>query len=271
MRRATLIWLLSAAATTGHANEDWMWNGSLGPAAGYMDYREIGSDGRRLNREQGTLPGIVASLRGRSADWSVGAELSYFGGDVRYEGMTNTNNALRTRTDQRIAAGGVWLGLRAFENPTTQTTLYAGGGVRWWNRDIRSTPGAFGVDESYTWPYLLAGVRAERRLAGGDRASLDLRLLRPVDAALHVDFKNDYDSADVDPEARVGGRLGLTWTRPWSDGRTLAVSVWYERWRFDASDAEILRRNGVAIGTVHEPESETEFVGVAVSLGGLSF
>lgn len=271
MRRAMLAGLLSVAATASYANEDWAWGGSLGLAAGYLDYRETGGDGRRLNREHGALPGLVASLQGQSGAWSAGAGLGYFAGDVRYEGTTNADNALTTRTDQRIADGSAWLGLRGFENPTTSMDLYAGGGLRWWSRDIRSTAGAFGVDESYTWPYVLAGLRAEWRRTAGDRVSLDLRLLRPVDPALHVDFKNDYDSVDVEPEARAGGRLGLVWTRPWFGGRTLAISVWYEQWRFDASDSEPVRRNGVAIGTVHEPESETEFVGLAVLLGGLPF
>lgn len=272
MRRAMLAGLLSTLAATTQAGDDWAWTGSLGLAAGYLDYRETGSDGRRLNREDGTLPGLVAALRAQAAAWSAGADLSYFAGDVRYTGSTSTGNTLGTRTDQRIADGSVWLGRRGFENPTTVLDVYAGGGLRWWNRDIRSTAGAYGVDEVYSWPYLHAGIRVGRRLAQGDALSLDLRLLYPVDPELDVDFKNDYDSAEVTPEARAGGRVGLSWTRPWSGGgRTLAVSAWYEQWRFGASEPEVLRRNGVAIGTVLEPESKTEFLGLAVILGGLSF
>ena len=271
MRRAMLACLLSVAATTGQANDDWSWSGALGLTAGHLDYREKAGDGRRLSREHGTMPGIVAALRGQSADWSAGADLSYFAGDVRYDGLTNTNAALSTRTDQRIADGSAWLGLRGFENPTTRMDLYAGGGLRWWHRDIRSTTGAFGLEETYSWPYLLAGVRAQRQLAGGNGLSMDLRLLRPVGPELRVDFKSDYDNVDIDPDARAGGRLGLAWTTPWSGGRTVSVSFWYEQWRFDASDAELLRRNGAVVGTVHEPESKTEFMGLAVTWGGLSF
>lgn len=271
MRRTILTCALVVAAATGEAGEGWTWDGELSLTGGYMDYRETGSNGLELNREHGTLPGVAAALRGQSARWSIGAELSYFDGDVRYEGQTNTGTGLTTRTDQRIADGSAWIGLRGFERPESILDVYAGGGLRWWNRDIRSTASAFGVDETYAWPYLLAGLRAERRLAGGDAVSLDLRLLRPVDPSLDVDFKNDYDSVEVGQDPRAGGRVSLAWSRPWIGGRSLAVSVWYERWRFGAGDAEVLRRNGVAIGSVREPESDTEFVGLALTLGGLRF
>ncbi|MCW9059533.1 MAG: hypothetical protein OQL11_11720 [Gammaproteobacteria bacterium] len=271
MRRVLLACLLAVVAAMAQADEDWSWSGALGLASGYMDYRETGSDGRRLNREHGSLPGIVASLRGQSATWSTGAKLSYFDADVRYEGMTSSGSSITTRTDQRIADGSAWLGLRGFDHPHVTLDWYAGGGLRWWNRDIRSTVSAFGVDEIYSWPYLLAGLQAERKLTGGDSLRLDLRLLRPLDPSLRVDFKNDYDSVEVGQEARAGGRLELVWTRPWNDGRTLSVSAWYEQWRFGAGDTEVLRRNGVPIGSVHEPESKTEFLGVAVTLGGLGF
>jgi hypothetical protein len=267
MRQVLLACLLAATAARAQADNDWAWAGSLSLAGGYMDYRETGSDGHRLNREHGSLPGISAGLHGESAAWSASAKLSYFDADVRYEGMTNSGSGITTRTDQRIADGNAWLGLRGFERPHATLDWYAGGGLRWWNRDIRSTASAFGVDETYRWPYLLAGLQAERRLTDGDSLRLDLRLLRPLDPSLHVDFKNDYDSVEVGQKARVGGRLELVWTRPWTDGRTLAVSAWYEQWRFGAGDPEVLRRNGVAIGSVREPESKTEFVGVAVTLG----
>lgn len=266
VRRALLACGLTVAISSIQAADAWTWQGSAGLAAGNFDYEETGNAGRRLNREHGTLPGLSGALHGTGQGISVGLDFYAFAGDVSYDGQTNAGAPIRTRTDQRIADGSGWIGMRALDSGVTHLDVFAGAGLRWWNRDIRSTATAFGLDETYTWPYALAGVRTERRLTHRDRLGVDLRLLRPIAPELRIDFKNGYDAAQVEPAAKTGGRLALSWTRFGSQRRDFSVTLHYERWRLDDSDATSLRRNGAVIGSVLEPASRSEFIGITCAV-----
>lgn len=266
LTRSMLMAVLAATAPVCFAQQPWQWDTTVGVVAGHMDYRETGYDGSRLDREVGTLPGIGIAVHGRSEAWQVAAAADYFTGDIDYAGRTSSGGTITTRTDTRIVDSRLRLGYRVYSADTWTIDLLGGGGLRWWNRDIRSTAGVSGVREIYRWPYLSAGLAWERQISARDGVSLELSALRSVQPSLEVDFKNGYDTAKVEPQPLTSGRVGLAWRHELGAGKALVVSVWHERWRFAASDREVLRHLGTAVGTVYEPESRTAFTGVGLAL-----
>lgn len=223
-------------------------------------------DGARLNRERGLLPGGSVALGWRQRQWFIDTRWRYHAGDVDHDGQTNQSVPLDTRTDERILDGLVRLGRWQQLQDGFAWAGYVGGGYRHWDREIHGTTGVGGLDERYRWPYAALGASARQRLGHG-HLTLDLRLLRPVDGDLDVDFGGAFDAARLDLEGELGGRIALVWNRPLPGKRWLRLESWYEHWELGRSDSATLRQAGIAVGTVFEPASDTDIVGVSVGLG----
>ena len=183
-----------------------------------------------------------------------------------HDGQTNQGMPLDTRTEERILNGIVRLGRWVALPGDVALAGYAGGGYRYWKRDIRGTAGVGGLDERDRWPYAALGLSARHRLGRG-QLTLDLRLLHPVGGELDVDFGGAFDRAKLDLEGELGGRIALVWSQPVSGRLRLRLEGWYEHWELDRSDTVPLRRGGTVVGTVFEPASDTDSVGVSVGVG----
>lgn len=239
--------------------------GHAGVSGQYFRFEEhLG--GSRLNRERGLLPGGSLALGWRQPRWFLDTHWDYHAGEVDHDGQTNQGVPLDTRTEERILNGSVRLGRWVALPGGVALAGYAGGGYRHWDRDIRGTAGVGGLDERYRWPYAALGLSARHRQGRG-QLTLDLRLLRPVGGELDVDFGGAFDRAKLDLEGELGGRIALVWHTRLRQQLWLRLEGWYEHWELDRSDTAPLRQGGTIVGTVFEPASDTDSVGISVGVG----
>jgi hypothetical protein len=244
--------------------------GSVAFAMQAFQYKEFDDDGSLLDREDGTLPGVVFGLGMARERWNFVGELAVYSGDVDYDGQTNTRIPITTQTDANITDGHVRAEWWGWEAGSVRYAVYGGLGYHGWERDIQATRTASGAPvsglwEYYEWGYVLLGgkLAAEQGL---NRWGLDLRLLRTVAPTVRVDFNGLFDDKTLDLGERFGGRLSATWARRASNRTVLKLEPFYEGWDLGRSDTERLTQGGVAVGTVFEPRSETRNFGVNLGL-----
>jgi hypothetical protein len=255
---ALTAWLLvtlplHACAADGATHLD-AW---LGAGVTDFDYEEYGLNGASLDWEEGYLPGLNAGLRLTRGAWLAETALTAWSGSVDY-----TNPDVSSETDEDILDGSAITGRGLFVQDGRRLSLYAGFGYRYWQRDIRSTPSAFGLDETYRWWYGILGVRGEHDLSEWVRVRADLQLTRTIDPTVKVRFASGYDAITLDPGEANGVRAAVTLENRMDNGMTLFVSPWYEYWKLGRSNDAVLTQNGVPVGTVFEPRSKTHNLGI---------
>jgi hypothetical protein len=241
----------------------------LAAAAMDFDYKEYAHNAR-LDHEDGTLYGLAGGVQ---AGWNAllfEGELSWFGNDVNYEGQTQGGTPVQTRTDEKILDGQARAGWRFRRQEKLQYQFYGGLGYRDWQRDIKSTPTAAGVRETYTWWYGLLGGRGLYRADHRTTWLAEVQFMRPFDPEIKVDFKDDLDDTRLDLGSESGVRLSLAWQRDLESGWRLEIVPFYTAWDIGRSENRPLKQNGVVVGTVFEPRSEIRNYGIQARLG-LSF
>jgi len=262
----TLLVCLSGAPHAAQDESHEPVDAWIGPAVMDFDFREYAS-GDRLVREHGALYGLAGGVRSSRDALMLEAELSWFGNDVRYDGQTQAGASLRTRTDERILDGLGRIGWRFRRQERLQYQLFGGLGYRRWDRDIQSTPAADGVRETYTWWYALLGGRGLYHVDRHTTWLAEAQLLRPLDPRLEVEFKGGPDDARLDLGSEPGLRLSLAWRHEAAAGWRLEIMPFYTAWDIGRSEDQALKQNGVVIGRVFEPRSETRNYGILASLG----
>ena len=244
---------------------------AIGAAVLDFGYQEFSDSGKLLNREDGPIPGLVASLSRSRDRWLLAGDFSYHAGDVTYNGQTNTGVPITTRTDQKI----VDMAVRAeYWQATTgglNYALYLGAGYHRWERDIQPTRTASGAPvgglfETYEWWLGFLGAKMVLRESGKVRWLLDVRLTRPVNPSITVDFHGLYDNARLDLGERWGARLALPWRYAVSRTAGLIVEPFVESYELGRSATTPLTRNGIVVGTVYEPRSESRNYGLVIGI-----
>jgi hypothetical protein len=238
----------------------------LGPAVMDFDYKEY-DDGERLNHEHGTLYGLAGGVRSGLDAVSIEGNISWFGNDIRYDGQTQAGAPVRTRTDEEILDGSARIGWRFRRQQRLQYQLFGGVGYRRWQRDIESTSAATGVDETYSWWYGLFGGRGLYRANPRTTWLAEAQLLRPLEPELDVDFKDGPEDVRLNLGSEPGVRLSLAWRHAPASGWFLEIMPFYAAWDIGRSRDRPLKQNGVVVGRVFEPRSETRDYGIQASLG----
>jgi len=239
---------------------------SLGLSAMVFNYAEYGDNGGLLDYEYGVLPGVMADISRTQRDWFVTGKLSYFSGDVLYDGQTQSGLSITTHTDQNILDLFLQMGRRFHPIDHFGYTLYAGVGEHRWTRDIRSTTTVQGLTERYRWEYVALGAMANLHETNRSRWEMNLRWQRVVDPQVDVDFRGAYDSSQLTLGERTGLHFSVPWTRRLSDRSQLVIEPFYERWELGRSANHDLTAQGAVVGTVFEPQSVTNNRGVTVSI-----
>ena len=89
---------------------------------------------------------------------------------------------------------------------------------------------------------------------------------RPLKPELSVHFLHVFDDVDLALKEKTGFRVSFGLIRALGDDIALHLSPWFEYWELGRSDDQSLSMNGMPVGTVFEPRSETRDIGVDLNL-----
>ncbi len=250
------VW--AAAAVGGDAPH--RWQAGLAFSFRQFHYEET-VNGAVLDRESGALPGFNADLRYTRGAWFARGRIGYFAGGVDYDGQTQGGVPVLSRTDEAIFDGALVGGHRWSDLGRWSAAAYGGFGYRHWERDIRSTPVASGIFETYRWAYALLGTTLGYRFGPRTRVALDAGLTRTIGAQVAADFGGVFDAVTLEPADRFGGRLGLRFAYRWAPGWTVRGGPFVRWWVLGRSPARALTQQGSPVTSVFEPASITRSVG----------
>jgi hypothetical protein len=233
----------------------------------HFDYREFKDDGRQFNRESGYIPGMVLTLGRATEDWDILGKFSYHSAEIGYDGKTQTGTQILTSTNETLYDLSIQLGKQLFLTPEIMPVrLYGKIGYRQWERDIRSTPIATGLLETYQWGYASAGATLPVMQTSWGDIAFDARLTRMFNSSIDVSFRGLYDTVNLTLDNRIGFRVSLPISLPLQEGFQLHIDPFWEEWSFGKSNTENLTQNGSIVGTLFEPRSETRATGIMVGL-----
>lgn len=263
----TLFALAFLQASPSHSSDldtSKTWHTSIGIGAMDFDYKEF-DDGERLNREQGILFGLHAAAHKEWGRNFAEADIAWFANDVDYDGQTQNGVPVNTTTDQVVIDSAALYGRYFQKHKIFQHALVVGLGYRYWQRDINSTRTALGVLENYTWWYGQLGWRGIYQPTTRSSWLAEVKLLRPFAAEIDIDFRNEFDDTSLGLGEKNGLQLNLRYQFRLAKNWRLDVEGFYTAWDIGRSRQATLRQNGVAIGKVFEPESETRGAGLRIS------
>jgi hypothetical protein len=235
----------------------------LGATALDFDYEEFDGQDDSLDREDGWMPGVTAGASLTGDRWFVESSLLWSSGVVDYHSPD-----VDSKTDEEILNLEALAGTPLFASDRQRVSLVAGAGHRKWQRDIRSTPTALGLDETYRWYYWLLGLRGEHRFSERTRVVADAQLTRTLNPEIEAKFKANYaDDVNLDLGEETAYKASFTLHRQLTGNASLWLMPWYERWDLGRSKTKDLYRDGAYLGKeVHEPRSETHNYGVSLGV-----
>lgn len=233
----------------------------------HFDYREFKDNGSQFNRESGDIPGMMLTLCRANGDWDVSGKLSYHTAEISYDGKTQSGNQVFTSTGEALYDLSIQIGKQLFVTPEIiPVRLYGEIGYHQWERDIRSTPIATGLLETYHWRYASAGATLPVMQTSWGNIFLDARLTRTFNSSIDVSFRNLYDAVNLTLANRNGFRVSLPISLPQQQGFQLHIEPFWEEWSFGRSNTQNLIQYGAIVGTIFEPRSETRTTGIIVRL-----
>jgi len=243
----------------------------IGASVLNFGYKEFNDSGKLLDREDGNIPGFALRLSHVRKQLLFAGDVSYHGGDVVYDGQTNTGIPITTRTGEKIVDMAVRTEYWQATPGGFNYALYAGAGYRRWERDIRPTRTAAGAPvgelfEIYEWWFGLLGAKLTLSESPRARWLLDARVVRPMNPSTTVEANSLYDKVRLDLGERWGWRLALPWRYGMSQAAGLTVEPFVESFEIGRSATVTAIKNGTPVGTVTEPRSETRNYGLAISV-----
>jgi hypothetical protein len=256
-----ILALLACPLTVLAGDSDVVVSGWLGLSALAFDYEEFDDAGVSLDREEGWLPEVQAGLSRDYGRWFLETTLNWSYGQVDYSSPAASSTADEDIRNLEMI-GGIPLQFTGQQ----RISVIAGAGYHEWRRDIRATPAASGLDETYRWGYAVVGLRGERSFDAANRIVLDLQLTRTISPDIKVHFDQSYDDVSLELGAENGYRVNLMFDRKLGRGKTFWLMPWYEYWELGRSSDTVLSSNGVPVGTVFEPRSETGNFGIGLGV-----
>ena len=252
-----LLYPLTAVSGVKESNK-YAW---LGFTALNFDYEEFDDLGISLDREDGVLPGISLGLGAESGSWFAEAGFIWHSGSVDYYSPSVTS-----KTDEDILDIGLSTGVWIFNSESLRAGFLAGVGSREWQRNIRSTATASGLDETYRWGYGTLGLRWQQAIGEKTKIVADIQLTRTINPEIDVHFKSGFDDIELDLGEANGHRFYITLLKQLGDKASLMIYPWYEYWELGRSADTTLFANGIPSGTVFEPRSETRNYGLTIGV-----
>jgi hypothetical protein len=262
--RLVVIASILVGAVPSTVNADALrFTGNLGISLASFEYEETDESGSTLDKESGLFPELNLSLKLDSGSWFILGDLRYLKGTADYTAYPVSKPPLESTTEEEIIDFSLLFGVqKEFSNAAT-LAVYGGLGFRHWARDIQSTADASGLYEEYEWGYMLIGISPAMRIGPTDRLGADLQLRKAFDAKLDVDFKNiNYDPVSLPLDDGIGLRLALNWSHEINKGFGFTLGPFLDLWEFDRSADVDLRQGDSIVGSLYEPASLTQVIGI---------
>jgi hypothetical protein len=205
----------------------------LTPSLYYFHYQEFDTGNRLLNEENGVLPGLKLGFNHAVNGGIIQSRVSYFSGEVDYDGQTQSGAPHETDTSARL----IKLGLKWISRDTATIPGQFFLGFQYWNwdRDIQTNNGVLGLHEVYTWNELELGIKFESEQNQYARYWLDISALYVFNPQVEVSLPSSKVNLDLGQEPGFRVRAGKTWGN--DDGLSSSFSLFAEYWEFGRSDA----------------------------------
>lgn len=235
----------------------------------HFSYQEFDDSGALLDREYGYIPGFVLGLSQTSDRWVFAGDIAYHGGDVSYEGQTNSAPPIpvNTRTVQNIAD----FAMRTEYWIHSRYAFYLGAGYHHWDRNIQPTTTASGTPvsglfESYSWWTGFLGTKFPIYKSGSTSWLLDARLLQISNPAISINFNGKYDNTALALGEHLGVRLSFPWHYQFNRSSGINIEPYAESYELGRSATAPITSNGKVVGNVFEPRSQTANFGLAIGI-----
>jgi hypothetical protein len=251
--RSLILGLLAAQPAYGQ------WQFSIGAGARLATTREFTASGARLVEERGWLPGLELGASYRSGPWRVAINGEIYRHNLDYDGQLQNGVPFATTTgtvQDRLA-------LEVGRQLNDRLSLLAGVELDRWHRQIYGSGTVLGLDERYRSSRLLLGAESAILKTAYFDMSIRALLVRAQPEHLDVAFGNQlFDDAALTTQAATGLRLGAELIP--AAAPAMRINFGVETLRIGRSADARLTRNGVASGTVSQPEHRRNAVTLRV-------
>jgi hypothetical protein len=240
-----------------------------------FDYLET-LDGHSLDREHGFVPSIAGEVEvgWRRAFGRLSLRLARgtvdYSGEVQdptpgsaIDGVWAHGQSDATQLEGHLQGG-------ALVDPAGRLALFAGVGLRQWQRSIQNTIATgrdgllyqiSGIDETYGWWELELGARYAILASAPEEWEVEAALVQTVAPQIRVNYLGT--SYTLDLGARLGWRAGTTFRYVFGPPWFVVAGLWGEGYRFGASAPQPVG-GGQAI---LEPDSRTFRFGLEAGVG----
>jgi hypothetical protein len=218
----------------------------------YFNYQEFDTNGASLNHETGYLPGLTAILRRDQHEFKA----SIYDGTVDYDGYTQSLTPHQTDTDTTLFKLFYRYNFQPNQAPEPYH-FYLGISHQYWLRSIQDNNGVYGLDETYTWLQLEAGLNATLMVQSNKKLLLDIGLLHMLNSKLSIDLnKFGFGSPELQPGNKPGLQAEVIWQINTRQNQQLELGIKYSYWSFGKSNSKTLSNSFQSI-TIEEPRSES--------------
>lgn len=211
--------------------------------------QEVAASGKRLVQERGWLPGLELGASYAGQDWRFRISGETYRNDIGYEGQLQNGAAFSTST-------GTVQNRLAFEvERQINASLILLGGVELdrWQRRIQGKGSVAGLDENYRSTRLLLGAGTATMKTSYFDVSTKALLVIAQPERLHVSFGNQlFDDAELETRSATGLRLEAELIP--AGAPDMLLSLGFDTLRIARSDDAVLTKNGLAVGSVAQPE-----------------
>ena len=234
------------------------WQGKAGLGIRGVSHTEVDSNGHRLVRETGWLPGIALSAAYTSGNLNWFAAADWYRGDIGYRGQTQAGSAVTSTTATGLASLRFGAAYAIGRGYSAKAAVESDD----WKRDIRGAGSGIGLQERYRSERLLVGLGKAWHPPGGVVAA-DIAVLFSTPERMRVGFSGMLDRATLNTKRSRGIRVGASYRPTWAP--TLELRAGFDWIRIARSGEAPLTRNGQFAGTVAQPEHARQGLTLNVS------
>ncbi len=229
-----------------------------------FDYEEFDESGNSFNTEKGIIPGafIYISSTGKSSRLTNSAGVELYGGQVNYDGETQSGIPLTTDTNETI--------YRLFYKLNGSLENYgvsAYGKVTWqqWDRDILSNRLTSGLFERYQWWAFELGFSLPLHKDNKSTWLFELGATRTSNGTIQIDLdRQGFGRPELDLDNGSGFTTALRYQFTMSARSEIGFELRHQLWTFGRSNTKTIS-NGSILLDITEPRSVSKHSSASIT------